>query len=176
MRTTVREGRSLRWHRDRGACRAPANLSHSAGAEDRLFRRGQGGSWAIDSSLDSPHVTDLIARVGIYGVMSFSVSQRTQELGVRMALGADSRRILRMVLRQGSLVTAIGLGIGLLLTLGVVMIAGTGIQSVLFGVSARDPLIYVTVVALVGIVSLAATVVPARRATRVDPMIALRAE
>jgi ABC-type antimicrobial peptide transport system permease subunit len=108
--------------------------------------------------------------------MSFSVSQRTQELGVRMALGADSRRILRMVLRQGSLVTAIGLGIGLLLTLGVVMIAGTGIQSVLFGVSARDPLIYVTVVALVGIVSLAATVVPARRATRVDPMIALRAE
>jgi putative ABC transport system permease protein len=121
-------------------------------------------------------VAMVIAGVGIYGVMSFSVSQRTQELGVRMALGADSRRILKMVLVQGSIVTGIGLAIGLLMTLGVVGIAGEGIQSVLFNVSASDPLIYMTVVAMVAIVSVLATLVPARRATRVDPMIALRAE
>ncbi|MBI1950408.1 MAG: ABC transporter permease [Acidobacteria bacterium] len=121
-------------------------------------------------------VAMVIAGVGIYGVMSFSVSQRTQELGVRMALGADSRRILRMVLRQGSLLTGSGVALGLLITLGLAAVAGDGIQSVLFGVSPRDPLIYGAVVALVAIVSLAASFVPARRATRVDPMIALRAE
>jgi len=118
----------------------------------------------------------VIAAVGIYGVMSFSVSQRTQELGVRMALGADHRRILRMVLGQGSIQTAVGVALGLLITLSLVGVAGDGIQSVLFGVSARDPFIYLAVVAMVTIVSLVATLVPARRATRVDPMIALRAE
>ena len=121
-------------------------------------------------------VAMVIAGVGIYGVMSFSVSQRTQELGVRMALGADSRRILRMVLRQGSLLTGLGLALGLLMTLALVAVAGDGIQNVLFGVSARDPLIYAAVVALVAVISLVASLVPARRATRVDPMIALRAE
>src|SRR6266850_2505807 len=121
-------------------------------------------------------VATVIAAVGIYGVMSFSVSQRTQELGVRMALGADSRRILGMVLRQGSLLTAIGVALGVLITLGLVVLAGDGMQAVLFGVSPRDPLVYAAVVALVAIISLAASFVPARRATRVDPMIALRAE
>jgi putative ABC transport system permease protein len=121
-------------------------------------------------------VATLMAGVGIYGVMSFSVSQRTQELGVRMALGADSRRILRMVLRQGSILTGLGVGLGLLITLALVGAAGDGIQGVLFGVSPRDPLIYAAVVAMVATVSLAASFVPARRATRVDPMIALRAE
>jgi len=121
-------------------------------------------------------VATVIAGVGIYGVMSFSVSQRTQELGVRMALGADSRRILRMVLRQGSVLTGLGVALGLLMTLALVGLAGDGIQSMLFGVSARDPFIYGGVVALVAIVSLAATLAPALRATRVDPIIALRAE
>jgi putative ABC transport system permease protein len=121
-------------------------------------------------------VAMVIAGVGIYGVMSFSVNQRTQELGVRMALGADSRRILRMVMRQGSILTGVGLAIGLLITLGLAGAAGEGIQTVLFGVSPLDPLAYAAVAALIGIVSLAASFVPARRATRVDPMIALRAE
>src|SRR3989454_149379 len=121
-------------------------------------------------------VATVIAAVGVYGVMSFSVSQRTQELGVRMALGADRRRILRMVLRQGSLLTALGVAIGVLITLGLVVLAGDGMQAVLFGVSPRDPLAYAAVVALVVVISLAASFVPARRATRVDPMIALRAE
>jgi predicted permease len=121
-------------------------------------------------------VATVIAAVGIYGVMSFSVNQRTQELGVRMALGADSRRILRMVLGQGSVLTGVGVALGILITLALVRAAGDGIQSVLFGVSPRDPFIYMAVVALVAIVSLAASFVPALRATRVDPMIALRAE
>ena len=121
-------------------------------------------------------VATIIAGVGIYGVMSFSVNQRTQELGVRMALGADSRRILQMVLRQGSMLTGFGLTLGLLITLALVWATGDGIQNVLFGVSPKDPLIYAAVAALVAAVSLAASFVPARRATRVDPMIALRAE
>jgi len=121
-------------------------------------------------------VATVIAAVGIYGVMSFSVSQRTQELGVRMALGADNRRILRMVLRQGSILTGIGVSLGVLITLGLVILAGDGMQAVLFGVSPRDPLVYASVASLVVLISLAATLVPARRATRVDPMIALRAE
>ncbi|HKQ96775.1 MAG TPA: ABC transporter permease [Candidatus Polarisedimenticolia bacterium] len=121
-------------------------------------------------------VATIIAGVGIYGVMSFSVSQRTQEMGVRMALGADGRRILQMVLRQGSTLCAIGLGLGVMITLAVVGVAGDGIQQVLFGVTPRDPSVYAAVIALVTVISLVAILVPARRATRVDPMVALRAE
>jgi predicted permease len=121
-------------------------------------------------------VATVIAAVGIYGVMSFSVSQRTQEMGVRMALGADSRRILGMVLRQGSVLTLMGVALGVVITLGLVVAAGDNMQAVLFGVSPRDPLVYAAVAALVALISLAASLVPARRATRVDPMIALRAE
>jgi putative ABC transport system permease protein len=121
-------------------------------------------------------VAVVLASVGMYGVMSFSVNQRRQEFGVRMALGAPDSRILRMVLRQGVIQLAIGLVIGLGLALVVATVAGSGIQNILFGVSARDPLTYAVVTAVVTVVSLVATFVPARRATRVDPMIALRAE
>jgi predicted permease len=121
-------------------------------------------------------VAVVLASVGMYGVMSFSVNQRRQEFGVRMALGAQDNRILGMVLRQGAIQLAIGLAIGLGLALLVATIAGSGIQNILFGVSARDPLTYAVVTAVVTVVSLVATFVPARRATRVDPMIALRAE
>jgi len=114
--------------------------------------------------------------VGMYGVMSFSVNQRRQEFGVRMALGAHYSRILRMVLRQGVVQLAIGLSIGVGLALTLATVAGAGIQNILFGVSARDPVTYATVVGIITVVSLVATLVPARRATRVDPMIALRAE
>jgi putative ABC transport system permease protein len=117
-----------------------------------------------------------LASVGMYGVMSFSVNQRRQEFGVRMALGAHHRRILSMVLRQGAIQLVLGLVIGLGVALVVATVAGSGIQNVLFGVTARDPLTYSVVVTIVTIVSLVATLVPAHRATRVDPMIALRAE
>ncbi len=121
-------------------------------------------------------VAVVLASVGMYGVMSFSVNQRRQEFGVRMALGAHYGRILSMVLRQGALQVAVGLliGLGLALTFGT--LAAAGIQGILFGVSGRDPVTYGAVAALVTIVSLVATMVPARRATRVNPMIALRAE
>jgi predicted permease len=121
-------------------------------------------------------VAIVLASVGMYGVMSFSVNQRRQEFGVRMALGAHYSRILRMVLRQGAVQLAIGLLLGVGLALTLATLAGSGIQNILFGVSARDPLTYTVVVTLIAVVSFVATLVPARRATRVDPMIALRAE
>ena len=121
-------------------------------------------------------VAIVLASVGMYGVMSFSVNQRRQEFGVRMALGAHYSRILRMVLRQGALQLLIGLGLGVGLALTLATVAGSGIQNILFGVSARDPMTYATVIGVIAIVSLIATLVPARRATRVDPMVALRAE
>lgn len=106
--------------------------------------------------------------------MSFSVSRRTQEFGVRMALGADKRRILSMVLKQGGRQIAVGLGVGLLLVPGITTAGSDAIRNMLFGVSARDPLTYAAVFALVTLVSLVAVLVPAQRATRVHPMIALR--
>jgi len=121
-------------------------------------------------------VAVVLASVGIYGVMSFAVNQRAQEFGVRMALGANQHRILQMVLKQGCAQIGVGLLLGLGSALAIAAVAGNGVQNVLFGVSARDPLTYGTVVALVTFVSLVATFVPARRATRVDPMTALRAE
>lgn len=121
-------------------------------------------------------VAVVLASVGIYGVMSFAVSQRTQEFGVRMALGADRSRILGLVLRQGSNQVVLGVLIGLALALALTTLGGDAIGNILFGVRARDPLTFSAVLALIALVSFVAMLVPARRATRVDPMIALRAE
>ncbi len=121
-------------------------------------------------------VAIILAAVGIYGVMSFSVNQRTQEFGVRMALGADQRRVMGMVLKQGSRQLGLGLVLGFGLTATIAALGRDAIGTVLFGVSALDPATYAFVLALVVLVGLVATLMPARRATRVDPMIALRAE
>lgn len=118
----------------------------------------------------------LLASVGLYGVMSFSVNQRQQEFGVRMALGANCARILRMVLRQGLWQLGIGLALGLGLTLIIATIAESGLSNFFFQTNPRDPLIYSAVALLIVAVSIVAILIPARRATRVDPMIALRAE
>ena len=118
----------------------------------------------------------VLAAVGIYGVMSFSVNRRTQEFGVRMALGANHTQILRMVLKQGARQVALGLTLGLALAFALATAGGPAISNTLFGVSARDPLTYITVLVMVSIVSLVAVVVPGQRAARVDPMIALRNE
>ncbi|CAN5566942.1 ABC transporter permease [soil metagenome] len=118
----------------------------------------------------------VLAGVGIYGVMSFSVNRRTQEFGVRMALGAQHRQILGMVVRQASRQVALGLLLGLGLALALATAGGAAITGTLFGVSARDPLVYGAVFLLVAVVSMAAVLVPGRRATRVDPLVALRAE
>lgn len=121
-------------------------------------------------------VAMILASVGLYGVTSFSVSQRTQEFGIRMALGADNRRVLGMVLNQGFWQLGAGLGIGLVVT-ALVAWAGRGqIQNFLVGLTPLDPLTYVAVALLLSLVSVVATFFPARRATKVDPMVALRAE
>ncbi|MEO5719635.1 MAG: ABC transporter permease, partial [Chthoniobacterales bacterium] len=122
-------------------------------------------------------VAFLLSAVGLYGVMSFSVNQRTQEFGIRMALGADTARIFKMVMRQGAWQLVIGLGLGIgfaALFLGV--IAAAALQNILFKVNALDPVIYCTVAALLTAVAAISCFVPARRATRVNPMVALRAE
>jgi hypothetical protein len=122
-------------------------------------------------------VAFILSAVGLYGVMSFSVTQRTQEFGIRMALGADAARIFQLVMRQGAWQLAIGLTLGIgfaALFLGVV--AAAALQNILFKVNALDPFIYFSVAALLTAVAAASCFVPARRATRVNPMIALRAE
>jgi predicted permease len=121
-------------------------------------------------------VAIFLSAVGLYGVMSFSVNQRTQEFGIRMALGADQRTILRMVLRQVIWQLGIGLLAGLGLALTASFIFAEGLVNALPEVSPHDPLTYSAVAVLLTVVSFLAALVPARRATRVDPMIALRAE
>ena len=123
-------------------------------------------------------VAVVLASVGLYGVTSFSVNQRTQEFGIRMALGADSQRILAMVLRQGAVQYTLGAALGLGLTLLIATFARDAIaqSGLLFDMNPRDPLTYLGVAAVLALVAFVATLVPARRATRVDPMIALRAE
>jgi putative ABC transport system permease protein len=119
----------------------------------------------------------VLSAVGLYGVMSFSVTQRTQEFGIRMALGADAARIFRMVMKQGAWQLMIGLVLGTgaaALLLGV--LAAAALQNILFKVNALDPFIYFAVAGLLTAVAAASCFVPARRATRVNPMVALRAE
>jgi predicted permease len=118
----------------------------------------------------------LLAAVGLYGIMSFAVNQRTQEFGVRMALGADNSRILGMVLKQAGWQLAIGLFLGIGVTLTIAYFAGEPLAGVFFGISPFDPATYVGVALLLTIVAGISSFMPALRATRVDPMIALRAE
>jgi len=113
-----------------------------------------------------------LAAVGIYGVLSGSVTERTREIGVRAALGASRGDILGLVLRQGLMLTAVGVTLGLLAAAG----ASRAIATLLFGTSPLDPATYAAVVALLGIVSAMACTMPAWRASRVDPAITLRAE
>ena len=113
-----------------------------------------------------------LAAVGIYGVMSYSVNQRVQEIGIRVALGADSRRILGLVVGQAMRLVLLGLAAGLVLGLGLSFL----MRSLLFGISGQDPLTFVVTACALALVGALASAWPARRASRVDPMIALRSE
>ena len=122
-------------------------------------------------------VAFILSAVGLYGVMTFSVNQRRQEFGIRMALGADAARIFRMVMSQGAWQLAIGLVLGAggaALLLGV--LAATVLRNLLFKVNALEPSIYLAVAGLLTFVAALSCFVPARRATRVNPMVALRTE
>jgi putative ABC transport system permease protein len=114
----------------------------------------------------------LIAAIGIYGVLAYSVNQRTREIGLRMALGAPRGRVLRLILREGMLVGLIGIAAGITGALAL----SPALASLVFGVEVRDPKTYVAVAVTLSAIALAACVIPARSASKVDPLVALRAD
>jgi ABC-type antimicrobial peptide transport system permease subunit len=112
----------------------------------------------------------LMATIGLYGIMAFSAGSRTREIGVRMALGADRRNILLLILRQG----ASQIGAGLALGVGLAALLSRGLGILLFDVKPWDPVIFGVVTVMLGLTGLVACVIPARRATHTDPVVALR--
>jgi putative ABC transport system permease protein len=114
----------------------------------------------------------VIAAIGIYGVLAYSVNQRRREIGLRIALGAQPDRVLRLVVGEGMRVGAFGIVLGLLGGLGL----GRVVSSLVYGVQVYDPSTFAVVAVVLGVVALAACVIPARRAARVDPIVALRTD
>jgi len=114
----------------------------------------------------------LLASIGVYGVMAYAVTQRTRELGIRLALGATVREVRGMVFREGITLTVTGIGLGFL----VAALLANLVNNLLFGVSATDPVTFVAVSLILALVALAASYIPALRATKVDPIVALRCE
>jgi putative ABC transport system permease protein len=114
----------------------------------------------------------LLAALGLYGVIAYAVAQRTHEIGIRLALGAQPGDVLRLALKQGMLTVLLGVAVGLPLALGLTQL----MKTMLFGVKETDPLTFIVMTLLLMSVALLACYVPARRATKVDPMIALRCE
>jgi ABC-type antimicrobial peptide transport system permease subunit len=143
-------------------------LRHSLEGPNGFFLPRMGASFASIFGL----LGLLLALVGVYGVISYAVTLRTHEIGVRMALGAQSSNVLGMILRQGIVLAGWGLLIGLLISFGLTRF----LKSLLFQISAFDPVTYASVSLLLLGISLIACYFPARRATTVDPLVALRYE
>jgi putative ABC transport system permease protein len=114
----------------------------------------------------------VLGAVGVYGVMSYAVSERTNEFGIRMAMGATSNDIQRLVLGKGALLTVIGMGIGL----PIAFVLASALSSLLFGVKVADPIAFIVIPLVLAAVATLASYLPARRAVRVDPITALRYE
>ena len=117
-------------------------------------------------------VAGLLAAIGVYGVLAYAVVQRTQEIGVRMALGAERRQVMALILRRGLVVALTGITVGL----AGAFAGARYMQSMLFGIEPRDPGTFVAVAIAFAVVATIASYLPARRATKVDPMVALRVE
>jgi putative ABC transport system permease protein len=114
----------------------------------------------------------LLGIVGIYGVIAYIAAQRTREIGIRIALGAQSADVSRLFVRHGLWLTGAGVGLGVLAAVGLTRL----MSSLLFGVSPMDPMTYAAVSVMLGVVALLATYLPARRASRIDPIVALRSD
>jgi putative ABC transport system permease protein len=151
--------------------------------KDLAVSRVQTMTQVLDDSVAGPRfnmmllavfagVAMVLAAVGIYGILSYAVAQRTHEIGVRMALGARATDVLRLVVAQGLKLTLVGVAIGL----GAAFAVTRVMESLLYEVSATDPLTFMAIALLLVGVALVASFIPARRATRVDPMVALRYE
>ena len=117
-------------------------------------------------------VAAILAAIGIYGVLAYAVVQRTREIGIRMAIGAQRVQVLALVLRRGAILT----GAGILLGVAAATAGTRMLEGMLFGVTPLDPLTFAAVAILFGAVAMLASYVPARRATKIDPMVALRME
>jgi predicted permease len=143
--------------------RTMAEVRHFTTWPNRLYS-GVFGSFAA--------VAVLLAAIGVYGVMAYAVSQRAREIGIRMALGARGGDVLRMIVRQGARLAAAGVALGV----GLALVVSRALSGVLYGVSAYDPLAFLAIPLLLAAVAVLASWLPARRATRVDPVVVLRAE
>jgi ABC-type antimicrobial peptide transport system permease subunit len=140
--------------------------------DDTLWRQAR--SWTLGATMFTIFglLALVVASVGLYSVLAFDVAQRTREIGIRTALGAKKARLLRAVVGHGAFLGGVGVALGL----GGAYLAAPYIQDLLFETSPRDPTVFATVAVVLLAVSVAASLVPALRATRVDPATALRAE
>ena len=140
---------------------------------EQTIREGISSRWFDAAVIGALSVLALILALGgLYAVTAYSVAQRTREIGVRMALGADRGAVMAMVLRQGGMLVAVGTCLGIAAAVPLVRL----VAAMLFDVHPLDPVVFSAVAALITVVAMLATFVPARRASRVDPMVALKAE
>jgi putative ABC transport system permease protein len=170
-------------HNDLSAVRNDAQRAIWTFDRDQAPTSIQTAEQALNNSLAEPRLYTILlgvfaalalslAAVGIYGVMSYTVNERTREIGVRMALGAQAGNVLKLVIAQGMVLALIGVAIGS----GAALALTRLMSGLLFGVSATDPMTFVVIALLLVWVALLACYIPARRAAKVDPLVALRAE